>query len=369
VGESWSARALVNWDEGLSIPGMGLWLDPRRHVPFAFASDAFGEAYADRLIATPETVRFLRRHRTKPSFLPSPVRRSFALGEGDLTLWPAGVLPGSAQLALRYRGGTLLYFRRILPEPVGLGDTLDAPRADAVLIDSPAGAAPQACARRADTMAAIRTWAERVLERNEVPAILAEPVAAAPAIVAQLAALGSEMRLHWMIYRTLRVWAAFGLRVPRAWPLRGAPRVGQVVVLPWGDARREPAGPATTSAERDAGGSTGGRRDASGMDALIKVLGTTGADGTAVRMRIAVVHDGTAPPPAGLHPDEVFLLAFTAGVPEIMTHVQRTGATEVYLSPWTPPVVGQVLRDLGVAGVTRLGPPEQLALGGRGQVS
>ncbi len=366
MGESWSARALVSWDDGFSIPGMGLWLDPRRHVPLAFASDAFGEAYAARLIATPETVRFLRRHRTKPSFLPSPYRRSFALGEADVTLWPAGVVPGSAQLALRYRGGTLLYFRRVLPEPVGLGEPLDAPRADAVLIDSPVGLAPQACARRADTMAAVRKWAERVLERNEVPAILAEPVAAGPAIVAQLAALGTEMRLHWMIYRALRVWAAFGVRVPRAWPLRGAPRVGQVVVLPWGVARREPVVGGKAGGERDAGGKpAAGRRDAWGMDVLMKVLGAMGSDGTAVRVRVAVVHDGTAPPPAGLHPDEVFLLAFAAGVPEIMTQVQRTGASEVYLSPWTPPVVGQVLRDLGVAGVTRLGPPEQLALGGK----
>jgi len=98
---------------------------------------------------------------------------------------------------------------------------------------------------------------------------------------------------------------------------------------------------AKNPAEPDARGSSGRRRDSSGIDALLKVLGSAGADGTAVRVRVAVVHDGTAPPPAGLHPDEVFLLAFSAGVPEIMTHVQRIGAGEVYLSPWTPPVVGR----------------------------
>jgi hypothetical protein len=143
--------------------------------------------------------------------------------------------------------------------------------------------------------------------------------------------------------------------------------VGQVALLPWGVARRPPAGAGTGAiggAERKAPPG-----DVAGTDALLKVFGAAGPGEAPPRIRVAVVHDGTAPPPPGLHPDEVFLIAFTAGVPEIMAHVQRTGAAEAYLSPHTPLVVGQVLRDLGVASVTRLGPPEQLALAARGSTS
>ncbi|MBN1772972.1 MAG: hypothetical protein JXB32_17010, partial [Deltaproteobacteria bacterium] len=177
MGDDDDARATATWDEGFHVPGTGLWLDARRSVAvaFAFASDGYGEARAERIVATPETVRFLKRRRSRPSFLPSPVRRPFALGEADVTLLPAGTMPGAAQLLVRRHGTSLLYFRRVLPEPVGLGEPLETPAAQVVLVDAPGGAAAQACARRADTLDAIRKWVEAVLEHSEIPVLLAEP--------------------------------------------------------------------------------------------------------------------------------------------------------------------------------------------------
>jgi len=353
MGGEHEARGVATWDEGFHLPGTGLWLDARKPVAFAFGSDGFGEARGDRIVATPETVRFLKRRRSKPSFLPSPVRRPFALGEADVTLLPAGTMPGAAQLLVRWRGTTVLYFRRVLPESVGLGEPLEAPAANAVLVDAPGGLAPQACVRRADTLESIRKWVEAVLERSEIPVVLAEPLAAAPLLVSKLGALGCEMRLHSLVYETVRVYAALGLPVERAWPLAGRPRAGQLLVLPWGDPRR-PADrdPATASA--------------SALRLLGRALGPVDASAGLPRLRLAVVHDGGAPPPADMHPDESFLLSLSAGVPELVAHIQRTGADEVLLSPKTPAVVGNVLRDLGTTRVQRVGPPEQLDLTVRG---
>jgi hypothetical protein len=348
-----NARSLATWDEGFHLPGTGLWLDARHHVPFAFASDGFGEAHADRIVATPDTVRFLKRRRAHPSFLPSPIRRPFALGEADVTLLPAGTMPGAAQLLVRRHGTTLLYVRRVLPEPVGLGEPLETPAANAVLVDAPGVPAPLACVRRADTLEAIRKWVEAVLERSEIPVLLAEPLATAPLLVARLGTLGCEMRLHSAVYETVRVHAALGLAVERAWPLAARPRAGQLLVLPWGDPRR-PAAPEPAAAS------------AAALRLLGRALGPRDASAGLPRLRLALVHDGGAPPPPDLHPDEVFLLSLAAGVPELVAHVQRTAAAEALVSPGTPAAVGQILRDLGTTRVQRLGPPEQLDLTVRG---
>jgi hypothetical protein len=93
-------------------------------------------------------------------------------------------------------------------------------------------------------------------------------------------------------------------------------------------------------------------------------VGAEGGPGRRDQIRTAVVHEGTAALPGGLRPDETFPIAFRAGVPEIVAHVQRTGAAEAFLAPGTPAAVGTILRDLGIAAVTRSGPPEQLGLGG-----
>ncbi|MBN1769737.1 MAG: hypothetical protein JXB32_00640, partial [Deltaproteobacteria bacterium] len=170
-----------------------------------------------------------------------------------------------------------------------------------------------------------------------------------PALVSRLGVLGCEMRLHKTVYETVRVHAALGLAVGRAWPLGGRPRAGQLLVLPWGDARRaEERDPATALA--------------AALRLLGRALGPRDASAGLPRLRLAVVHDGGAPPPADMHPDETFLLSFSAGVPELAAHVQRTGAAEALLSPGTPAAVGHILRDLGTARVRRVGPPEQLDL-------
>jgi hypothetical protein len=343
--ERWTARALATWDHGFHLPVFGLWLDPRGRVELGFASDALGGGLARRVIATPETVRFLRRRRRRaaPTFLPSPAGRSFLLGEAELRLLAAGPLPGAAQLEVKLRGGTLLYLRRILPEPVGLGGVPEAPRADAVLVDAPGAVAPQACSRRADTVAAIRAWVERAQQNGEIPVLLVEPFTAGPALAAQLGRAGYELRMHSTIHETVRLCAAAGVPFERAWRLAGAPRIGQVVLLPWSGAAGEGA-------------------DAAASSPIAKLHEIVAAETSSPHLRVAVVHDGSLPPRADLRPDEVFLLAFTAGVSEIVSHVQRTGAAEVLLSPETPVVVGSVLRELGVARVERLGPPEQLGL-------
>lgn len=340
---------LATWDDGFRLPGTALWLDARRSVALAFASDAYGDARGERIVATPETVRFLRRRRSRPTFLASPVRRTFAIGEADVTLLPSGTMPGAAQLLVRRRGTALLYFRRILPEPIGLGEPLESPPTDVVLVDAPVVAAAEAGMGRAATLDSIRAWVEAVLERSEIPVLLVEPLATAPVLVTRLGTLGCEMRLHSTVYESVRVHAALGLTTRRAWPLSGRPRAGQILLLPWGDPRR--------TEDRDPATAPG-----AALRRLGRVLGPRDVSSGRPRVRLAVVHDGGAPPPPDLRPDETFLLAPWAGAPELATHVQRTGAAEAVLSPGTPAAVENILRDLGTTRVRRLGPPEQLGL-------
>jgi len=154
-------------DDGFSVPGMGLWLDPRRHVPFAFASDAFGEAYGrgDRDAGDGALPAPAPDQAVVPSLaVPSHVRA----GEGDVALWPAGCSPARPSSRCATAAGRCSTSGGSCPSRSGSASRSTRRVRTSWLIDCPVGIAPQACARRADTMTAIRKWAERVLERSEV---------------------------------------------------------------------------------------------------------------------------------------------------------------------------------------------------------
>ena len=317
------ARLVAPFDDGFVVGGTGLELDPRHCAEIGVATDPLGEAHAARVVATPTTVRILQRRRRRSSWLPAPPHRPFTIGAVDVEMIPSGAVPGGAQVLLRHHGLSILYARRVLPDRLWPIEPLEVPRADVVLLDAPGGFPVEACSRRADALAGLRSWVERALGRNAIPVVLAEPIIAAPAAVLALGSLGCDIRVHRTIYEVLQAFAPLGMEVPRVFQLRGEARLGQVVVLPY------PLGPA------------GGFERIPGRET-------------------ALLHDGSVPVGPGAGIDESFLLAFAAGVPELVAHVQRTGASEVHVSPGTPTSVGDILRDLGVPIVVREGPPRQV---------
>jgi putative mRNA 3-end processing factor len=316
----------VGWQDGFRVQGTDLWLGARRSVGFAFVPDALEEIRAARMLAAPGTAAILEERRKDAVFLPAPFERPFEVGDAEVTLHPAGTMPGGAQILLRRAGTAVLYFRRILPEPVGVGEPLAAPSADVVLVDPPRTDDPRACAHRTATLASIRAWTEAALGDGETPVLIAERHVVGPSLVVHLSSMGAEMRLHWAVYRTFRAWTRAGVKVDRAWPLdQGLLRADQIVLLPPEHATPE-------------------------------VLASV------PRARTAFVVDAAVEPPALGAETPVFRLGFVAGVTEIAAHVQRVGARTAVLGPDAPDTLAGVLRGLGIGTVREVGPPEQLGL-------
>lgn len=319
-------RATATFDRGFLIARTALWLDPRRHADLGVVTDGLGEARPGRAVATPATVRFLRRNRRRSMFLPAPPHRPFAVGDVDIELVPSGVMPGSSQVVIRRRGATILYVRRILPERIGPCEPLETPKADVVLVDAPEVSVPERTAPRRDALGSLRSWVEGTLRSGGIPVVLAEPVLAAPVLAVALEPIDCEIRFHTSIRGVLRVYAALGIRLARAWEMMGPPRPGQVLILP-------------------------------------HALGSRAALARIPGRKVALVHDGAAPAPDPREADESFVLAMSAGARELVDHVRATGASAVHLSPTTPAAVREMLRDSGMRDVRRAGPPEQVPLG------
>ena len=296
-------REWVTWEDGFLIHGVGLCLDPRRRAPIGFASDAFGEALAKRLIATPDTVRFLRRHRSAPSFLPSPYGRTIRLGQSDLRLLPAGGLPAPPKL--RYRGATVLYARRILPEPSGLAVAAETPRADVVLLDVPG---PDPARARGLTVAAIGAWPSGRRGTAGAGALrraLRDRARAGGASGSEAGAAAADRP------RPGRLCAAAGVN-PARQAARGRARLERFVLLPWEGGR--PSGQQPSGRES--------RRGAK-AEAMLAALRSGRKEGRAHRARTAVVHDARKPCRKGSGPRGLPARALGRGVGDRRTCGRR----------------------------------------------
>jgi putative mRNA 3-end processing factor len=111
------------------------YLDPKAAVPIAVISHAHGDHFhtgCGTAYATPGTLRLIQTQTQKPlaSKIESmPYDKTIRIGETQVTLWPAGHIPGSAMISIQYKGMHALYTGDIsteihaMAEPLTLPDT------------------------------------------------------------------------------------------------------------------------------------------------------------------------------------------------------------------------------------------------------
>jgi putative mRNA 3-end processing factor len=103
---------MLVWDNGLKIPGKGLYLDSRQPRPLSFVSHAHSDHLGlhEQAIATPETSALAEYRIGLQRVIQLTYSEELQLDdETRITLWPAGHVLGSAMMHLQTAEGSLLY--------------------------------------------------------------------------------------------------------------------------------------------------------------------------------------------------------------------------------------------------------------------
>ena len=210
----WSMRATIScsvrrsWGfaahKGVQIAGSPLWLDATERKALSFVSSAWQPLRVrhKQQLATPLTMRLLRRRSNPSGSLIVPFNHPFALGPMRLELMPAGGLAGASQLSVELESSRFVYAQRLGPQEgctTALGPQVR--RCDVLVLD-PDGLnleAPTPLERqRHDLLEVVKASCEE----KPLTVIL---VAASPWVI-ELSAWLIEAGIRPLVHRSLTHW-------------------------------------------------------------------------------------------------------------------------------------------------------------------
>lgn len=229
-----SGAATLEWNRGIHLTGSVLWFDAERHDVVSFVSSArVRDAWRHtRAICTDRTRALLRVSNPGFQALVTPFGRRIRLGPLELTLWPAGFMPGSAQVEVEGDHGTLLYANNVSLEAHPLAESPHFTRARTLVLKTTYGRPGFAFPGRAEAKSRIVEAATRALEAGMTPVFLTSPIGKAQEVVRALTDAGILVEVHRSIARVDRAYRTLGFDPGPARVFRGSPRHGAAMVFP-----------------------------------------------------------------------------------------------------------------------------------------
>jgi len=225
--------------DGIYLPDLDLWLDPRRECRRAWISHAHRDhagAVHREVFATAETLEFYRlRHEgalENSALHAVPYGQARELAGARLTAYPAAHILGAAQLLIEWRGERLLYTGDIkLRSPI-CGRSTELVRADRLIIESTFGLPVFHFLDRQQARDRIVSFARQCLEENRVPVFLGHELGRGQEIAHVLGQAGVPIQVHPAIARYLPAYAAAGFPTPGWSVYEGEVAAGAALILP-----------------------------------------------------------------------------------------------------------------------------------------
>jgi Cft2 family RNA processing exonuclease len=225
--------------DGIHLPDLDLWLDPRRECRRAWISHAHRDhagAVHGEVFATAETLEFYRlRHGealANSALHATPYGQPWELAGARLTAYPAAHVLGAAQLLIEWRGERVLYTGDIKLRAPICGRSTEIVRAHRLIIESTFGLPIFHFLEREEARERMVRFARAALEQGRVPVFLAHELGRGQEIAHVLGQAGVPFQVHPAIARHLPVYAAAGFPAP-GWSVHeGEALSGVALILP-----------------------------------------------------------------------------------------------------------------------------------------
>ncbi len=220
-------------ERSLYVEALDLWIDSMRARERCFVSHGHSDhARRHATIVTsrnnaavcrlrlgvrkaPEPELLPRRRRTAPcSFEEHAFNEPWEHGEHRLTLFPAGHVLGSAQLAIEGERGRFVYTGDFKLEASFTAEAAEVKRCDVLLMECTYGDPRYAFPPRSEVAAAMVAWARRALEDGATPVFFAYSLGKAQEALAILGNAGIPLTAHPAICAMTRVYEESGVAMP-----------------------------------------------------------------------------------------------------------------------------------------------------------
>jgi putative mRNA 3-end processing factor len=222
------AFEVVAKPEGLHLPALGLWLDPRAPVGRAFVSHAHGDhggldAQGGTVLGSRETIALLDARRAVPlegartvgwdEWIEVRVEAAYGGGTARLSIAPAGHVLGAAQLVVEH-GDRRLVYTGDYQSGGGRTHAAGAPVAcDALIVESTFGLPIFRFPDRDATIDRIVHWCTTTLTDGDRPVLLGYALGKAQELVHACLSAGLPVVAHGAVHKVCAAYEALGVEL------------------------------------------------------------------------------------------------------------------------------------------------------------
>lgn len=223
------------YENGIYLPELDLWLDPGRKRPLAFVSHAHADhaRVHERLITSRATLALMRaRNSGLREETALPFGEALKLDGGRVELFPAGHVLGSSQIRVLTDSGSLVYtgdFKLRL----GLScERAEIRNAEILIMETTYGHARYRFPPEEEVRQQIIEYCRECLESDIVPVLMGYSLGKAQEILMILKDTGFELVVHDAIMRMNGVYECFDQMIPECAPFQNQDLRGKVLILP-----------------------------------------------------------------------------------------------------------------------------------------
>ncbi len=226
----------IEYDRGVFLPGVNLWLDPRGPRDFAFVSHAHSDHTGRhaRTLCTPATARLMETRMGGDLGVLETMEygERHAFANWAATLLPAGHVLGSAQMFFESAEGSLLYTGDFKLRSGLSCESATACHAGTLVMETTFGLPKYQFPPAAEVSAAVVKFCHEALEDGDTPVLLGYALGKAQEILSVLSGAGLPIMLHGAIAKIARVYQDFGIVFPPFEKYDAAALAGHVLVCP-----------------------------------------------------------------------------------------------------------------------------------------
>jgi len=205
---------MIEYNEGIHLKGTGLWFDSKKKAELSFISNANIDRFtpSEKIIATPETIKFLFSKIKKSIVLACPYYRPFTLGNLQVELVPSGHMLGSSQMIVDKGNKTLLYTGDINLNKLPTAKPAYTKHCDVLVMKCPYGQPGYIFPSFDESIEALTGFIKETLSSDSTPVIIVEPLGKAQDIIKALGEHGFKLSLHKSIYKATKIYEEFGIQ-------------------------------------------------------------------------------------------------------------------------------------------------------------
>lgn len=225
---------MIEYNNGLHLKGTGLWFDSKKKAELSFISNANLKKFTppEKIISTPENIKFLDRKIRKSIVLSCPYCRPFTLGSIQIELVPSGQMLGSSQIIIDIGERTLIYTGDLNLKKLPTTKPAHITNCNILVLKTNFGLPEHIFPTFEQSLIHLTEFIEDCLSSDATPVILVDALGIGQDIIKALAESGFKICLHKSIRRITKIYEDFGVDIGDYESLKNGNTEESVVIMP-----------------------------------------------------------------------------------------------------------------------------------------